>query len=196
MKPAALSPAWRRPSRLALLALLAVNLVAAAAFTVPRGLAQRRLDERVAALRTERAEALARQQVLRTREDLLARNQRDATHLTQRLIGTREQTLVATLEELDAAGRDLSLRFGTRGLVPGRVKDAPLTRLEIHVPVEGSYHELVTFLRRLEHSRRFLTVDQLRLAEREGGQKAALEVRLSAYFLGEYQPPRGTRGRS
>ncbi len=68
MKGLSLPPAWRRPSRLALLALLAVNLVVAAGFTLPRGLAQRRLDDRVAGLRAERAAAAPqRQEVLRAR---------------------------------------------------------------------------------------------------------------------------------
>ncbi len=88
MKGLKLAPAWRRPARLALLALLAVNVAVAAGFTVPRGLAQRRLDDRVAGLKAERAAALERQRALREREELLARNQRDATQLTERLIGT------------------------------------------------------------------------------------------------------------
>ena len=196
MKGLKLAPAWRRPARLALLALLASNVAVAAGFTLPRGLAQRRLDDRVAGLKAERAAALERQQALRQREERRARNQRDATQLTQRLIGTREETLVSVLEELDAAGRELNLRFGPRSLNPGDVKDAALTRGSISVPVEGSYRELVTFVRRLEHSRRFLSVDELRLTEREGGQRASLEVRVSAYFRGEYEPPRASRGSS
>ncbi len=196
MKGLKLAPAWRRPARLALLALLAVNVAVAAGFTVPRGLAQRRLDDRVAGLKAERAAALERQRALREREELLARNQRDATQLTERLIGTREETLVSVLEELDAAGRELNLRFGARSLNPVNVKGVALTRVSIAVPVEGSYRELVTFLRRLEHSRRFLSVDELRLSEREGGQRAALEVHVSAYFRGEYERPRVSRASS
>lgn len=192
MRGLKLAPAWRRPARLALLALLALNVALAAGFTVPRGLAQRRLDDRVAGLKAERAVALARQQALREREELLARNQRDATQLTERLIGTREETLVSVLEELDAAGRELNLRFGPRSLSPGDVKGVAITRVRISLPVEGSYRELVTFVRRLEHSRRFLSVDELRLSEREGGQRASLEVRVSAYFRGEYERPRVT----
>ncbi len=103
---------------------------------------------------------------------------------------------MAVLEELEGAGRDLNLRFGPRQLIPAAVKDAPLTRLGIRVPVEGSYRDLVTFVRRLEHSKRFLSVKELRLNEREGGQRAALDVSLTAYFRGEYEPQRGKRGRS
>ncbi len=196
MKRLALPPAWRRPSRLVLLLLLAFNLVVAGAFTVPRGLAQRQLDQRVAALRAEREAAAGRQAAQRAREELLARNRRDAAQLTGRLIGTREQTLVAALEELEGAGRELDLRFGARSLQPATVTDAPLTRLRIRLPVEGSYRALVIFVRRLEHSRRFLTVDELRLTEREGGQRATLDVGLSVYFRGELERPGGTRGRS
>lgn len=196
MKRVALPAPWRRPSRLALLLLLAVNLAVAAAFTLPRGLAQRQLDERVAALRVERAAAVARQEALRARAELLARNRRDAAQLTERLIGTREETLVAALQELDAAGRELDLRFGARSMQPTAVKDVPLTRLQIRLPVEGNYRALVIFLRRLEHSRRFLTVDELRLGEREGGQKATLDVGLSAYFRGRYEAEGRRRGRS
>ena len=104
--------------------------------------------------------------------------------------------MVAVLEELEAAGRELDLRFGARSLQPRAVADAPLTRLQIRLPVEGSYRALVIFVRRLEHSRRFLTVDELHLTEREGGQRATLEVSLSAYFRGEFERQEGTRGRS
>lgn len=196
MKRPAIPPDWRRPTRLALLALLALNLLLAAVFTLPRGLAQRQLDQRVAALRAERAAATTRREALRAREELLARNRRDAAQLTSRLIGTREQTLVSALEELEAAGRELDLRFGPRSLQPASVPNAPLTRLRVRLPVEGSYRALVIFVRRLEHSRRFVTLDELRLTEREGGQRATLDVTLSVYFRGEFERQGGTRGRS
>jgi Tfp pilus assembly protein PilO len=136
--------------------------------------------------------------VVRTPAARLARWLRpgDAAQLTGRLIGTREQTLVAALEELEAAGRELDLRFGARALQPAAVTDAPLTRLQVRLPVEGNYRALVIFVRRLEHSRRFLTVDELHLTEREGGQRATLDVSLSLYFRGQLERQGGTRARS
>ena len=58
---------------------------------------------------------------------------------------------------------------------------APLERVAVTLPLEGSYAELVGFLRGVERSERFLTVDRVSLrADAESG--GALQVELSTYL--------------
>jgi Tfp pilus assembly protein PilO len=76
------------------------------------------------------------------------------------------------------------------------VEGAPLERVGIVLPLEGSYSELVGFLRGVERSKRFLTVDRVSLrADNESG--GSLQVELSTYLrqAPEARKARQRRGR-
>ena len=61
------------------------------------------------------------------------------------------------------------------------VDGAPLERVAMTLPLEGSYPQLVGFLRGVERSKRFLTVDGVALrADAESG--GSLQVDLSTYL--------------
>jgi Tfp pilus assembly protein PilO len=66
----------------------------------------------------------------------------------------------------------------------------------VALPLEGSYGQLVGFLREVERSPRFLTVDRVSMRAEQAGA-AALQVELSTYLR---QSPggrrEGRRGRS
>jgi len=69
------------------------------------------------------------------------------------------------------------------------VTDARVERVVVTLPLEGSYAQLVGFLRQVETSPRFLTVDGVSMrADAETG--AALQVELSAYL----RPSAGATG--
>jgi Tfp pilus assembly protein PilO len=181
-------PDWRwlrrRPALAGLAGLLLLNLAFAAGFTLPRSVAERTLEERIAALKKEvdaRGAELAKS---RERRRMLSDNGRDAHRLMSRLVTAREENLVPILEEIESAAREFGLSLGARSLVPEPLEDVEVTRLQINLPVEGSYTALVGFLRRLEHSPHLITVDELKLSQREGSaQRAtALDMRLSLYF--------------
>jgi Tfp pilus assembly protein PilO len=179
------SPAlWRRPAVLGLGLLLLLNLAVALVFTLPRDLGERSFETRVRTLRTEvetRQLDIARAD---QRQQLLADNARDARRMVEGLIGTREDTLAPILSEIEASAREFGLTLGSYSLQPEDVDDTPLTRLRITLPVEGAYTSLVGFLRKLERSKRVVTVDELKLSDRTKGPQGhttSLNLSLSAY---------------
>jgi Tfp pilus assembly protein PilO len=190
---------WRRPGLVGLGLLLALNLAVALVFTMPRGLAERSVEARVRTLQAEVEERRVELERADQRQQLLADNARDAHSLVDSLIGTREATLVPILSEIEGAAREFGLALGSYNLEPEDVDDTPLTRLKITVPVEGAYTALVGFLRRLEHAKTFVTVDELKLSDKSKGSQGrttALSLSLSAYVRAAPGEPRGgQRGR-
>jgi Tfp pilus assembly protein PilO len=80
------------------------------------------------------------------------------------------------------------LHPGSRTFSRERVADTRVERISVTLPVEGSYPQLVAFLREVERSPRFLTVDRVSMRSEEAG--AALQVVLSMYVRTESEPER------
>jgi len=175
---------WLR-RRVGLLLVAVLNLVVLFTFTLPRAVSERELDARLRALATDIAARTAANLELRRREQWVSDNRREAEQILAHDMGSRENGLVPLLGELEASAREFGLTLGGRTLVPEELDDVPVTRVKIELPVEGTYGALVGFVRRLEHSRRFLTIDDLRLQEKHqasGPRVTALAMTLSAYF--------------
>jgi Tfp pilus assembly protein PilO len=161
--------------------LLALNLGAYAAYTLPRQMQLRSVTSRVAALRAEVAREEHHSAGLRQRADAIRANTADMQRFYGEMVGDREANLLPTLREVEKMIAGPGLKSAHRAFHPEEVKGAPLTRLAISLPVEGTYSQLVEFLGRVEHSPRFLTVDKVAL-RRSAAQKGDLSVELSAYF--------------
>jgi Tfp pilus assembly protein PilO len=159
------------------LGVLAANAVAFAVYTFPRTLQQRSLAEHASALEKdverERRNALA----MRERADAIRANARDLEAFYREVLKDPEG-LFSVLKELDKQAPSV----GTRSYRPYDVKGAAVARFVVTMPLSGSYEQLVAFLRRLERSPHFLTVDRVSLRERE--PSAELDVELSVYFRG------------
>lgn len=173
-------PFWERWLLPAAVALLAVNLVGLLAWTVPRGLRQRNASTRVQAAREEARRARALAAALRQRAATIRADAADAERFYARVAGTERADLVPTLEEVEKMARAQGLRPGSRSFSRDEVKDTPLERVAITLPLSGSYEQLVGFLRDVERSPRFLTVDRVSMRGERGG--ARLQVELSAYL--------------
>ncbi len=164
-------------------ALVLVNLLVLGAYTVPRTLQERNVVRRAEQLHGEVRAAAERNRALRRRSDVSAQNDADVGRFYRGVVGTREQTLLPVLAEIDAVARELQLAPGNQTFDAKPVEDAPLVRFRVTLPVGGSYRQVVAFLDRLERSSHFVTVDEVRLRERlqEVGS-AELNVSLSTYF--------------
>jgi Tfp pilus assembly protein PilO len=175
-------PLWKR-LRAPLLALLGLNLVTFAVYTLPRTLQDRSVNQRAAALRQEAERQRRASARLREQAEVLSVNAVDAQRFYREAVGTRKEGLLAVIAEVERAADEHGLKRGSRGYHPEEVKGAPLDRFVISMPVSGSYRQLVAFLGKLESSRHFVTIDRVQLREKEGG--ADLSVVLSAYLLAE-----------
>jgi Tfp pilus assembly protein PilO len=188
------APFWRRRLLPLFVALLAVNVLALVVWTGPRYWMQKNAARRAQAARAE----LDRQRqvtiALRERAAAIRENAADAERFQRSLVGAEKQDLLPALKAIEDLARAPGLRPGGRGFEREGVPDAPVERVGVTLPLEGSYEQLVGFLREVEASPRFLTVDRVSMrAQHEGG--ARLQVELSTYLRQSGEAPRGEERR-
>ncbi len=186
-------PFWQRRLLPVCAALAALNLLAFAVWTGPRGYRQRNAVARVRVLRTELAEARRQVADLRERAAAIRQNTADLSVFYGKDVGTVKTDLVPMLEEVEAMAREPGLKPGSRSLSRTSIKDTTLDRVSVSLQLEGSYAQLVRFLRAVEVRPRFLTVDQVALGATKG-QLATLRVDLSAYVKASPAGSGGKRG--
>jgi Tfp pilus assembly protein PilO len=168
-----------------------VNLVALAAWTGPRYWRERNAATRAEAARIEAERLRAAVAGLRERAAAIRGNGADVERF-YRSAGTEKADLLPTLEAIEDMARAPGLRPGGRSFNREEVTDARVERIAVTLPIEGSYAQLVGFLREVEASPRFLTVDSVSMrAERDGG--AALQVGLSTYLRPSPDGPQEAR---
>lgn len=175
-------PLWRRLLR-PLLILLGYNAIVFAVYTLPRSMRAQSIKARVETLRAEAERERATVAQLRQRVEALRANTKDTERLYREVLGDRGKDLVPTIEEVEKIASDLGLKPLNRSFDHARVAGLPLVRTVIHMPLRGTYSQLVSFLDRVERSKRFLVVDQVSLRE-QGGQ-ADLTVAVATYFRAE-----------
>lgn len=174
-------PFWRSTLLPAFLALAALNASVFAAFTLPRSLRQRNAAARAAAARTALAQEQARLSALRERAQAIRANRADLERFYATQAGSERQDLLPTLEAIEKLARAPGLEPGSRALRRREVEGAPLERVAVTLPLEGTYEQLVGFLDGVERQPRFLTID--RVALRAGADAGgSLQVELSAYL--------------
>jgi len=174
-------PFWRRRLLPVFLGLLAVNLIALAAWTLPRTMRLRNATARVEAAReaveTERADAAS----VRERSAAMDANAKDLQVFYDSVVGPEELDLLPTLEEIEAMARAPGLTPGRRSFSRKEVDDVALERVAVTLPLDGSYEQLVGFLQEVESSPRFLTVDGISLRGDADGEGTLL-VEMSAFM--------------
>lgn len=184
-------PFWRRRLLPLVLVLLGLNLVVLAGWTAPRYWRQKNAAGRAALARAEEQRQRETTASLRQRADAIRSNAADLERFYRSLAGTERSDLLPTLEAIEELARTPGLKPGARSLQREEVKDAPLERVSVTLPLQGSYGQLVGFLREVESSPRFLIVDRVSMrADQEGS--ATLQVELSTYLR---QPGDGERHR-
>lgn len=174
-------PFWRAKLLPLFLGLLALNALAFAAWTLPRSLRQRSAQARAASARSELQAQKQRAQALVERAEAIRANGADLERFYATLAGDAKQDLFDSLEAVEQLAREPGLQLKTRSVKREDVEGAPLERVVMTLPIEGSYPQLVGFLRSVERSSRFLTVDGVQLRA-DGESGGSLQVDLSAYL--------------
>jgi Tfp pilus assembly protein PilO len=175
------TPLWRRWLLPVFLLLLVVNLLVAAVWTVPRNLRLRNATARVETARemVEQERAVVAQQ--RERGGAIDANGEDLATFYDSAVGPERVELLPTLEDIEAMARAPGLTPGRRTFRRADVEDTAIERVVVTLPLEGSYGQLVGFLREVERSERFLTVDRISLRGDPGGE-GKLQVEMSAFM--------------
>jgi Tfp pilus assembly protein PilO len=174
-------PFWRTRLLPVFVVLVALNAAALAAWTLPRSLRQRNAAARAVLARAELAQDQERLAALRERAAAIRANRAELERFYATLAGSERQDLLPTLEAIEELARAPGLSPSSRALRREEVEGAPLERVAVTLPLEGSYRQLVGFLDGVERQPRFLTIDRVSLrADAETG--GALAVELSTYL--------------
>ena len=174
-------PFWRARLLPLFLGLLALNGLVFVAWTLPRSLRQRSAQARAESARADLALEKQRAQALADRADAIRANGKDLERFYATLAGDDKQDLFQSLEAVEELARGPGLQLATRNVRREDVDGAPLERVVMTLPLEGSYPQLVGFLRGVELSKRFLTIDGVQLhADAQSG--GSLQVDLSTYL--------------
>ena len=187
-------PFWRARLLPLFLALLALNLVAFFAWTLPRSLRQKSAVARAASARAELAQEREQAKALGERAEAIRANRADLERFYGTLAGRDKQDLLDSLQAVEDLARAPGLQPVSRTLHREDVEGAPLERVAITLPLEGSYPQLVGFLRGVEQSKRFLTVDRVALRA-DTGSSVSLQVELSTYLRQSPEARKAWRGR-
>jgi len=180
-----LKPFWRRRLVIPFLVLAGLNLAVFLAYTLPRRMQEKNIAIRVEALREDVKRERIVTAELRRRAETLQSNNRDQLRFSREFVGGRRISLLPILQELADTASRLGLESPRQSYAKKDVKGvAGLSRVEITMPVAGTYRQLGSFLSALESSKYFLTVDKVALHQKEGNV-ADLSIVVSAYFRGE-----------
>jgi Tfp pilus assembly protein PilO len=174
-------PLWRTRLLPAFLALLGANLLLLAAWTGPRYWRQRNAAARLEAAQAEAVRRREATAALRERAEAIRGNTADVQRFYESLGGTEKTDLLPTLRAIEEMARTPGLRPGTRSFSREEAGGARAERVSVTLPLEGSYSQLVGFLREVERSPRFLSVDSVSMRGTPEGE-TALQVVLSAYL--------------
>jgi Tfp pilus assembly protein PilO len=181
-KPA--HPFWRRRLLPVAAAAAGLNLLVLVAFTAPRSWRLNRVASRAGSLREEVARERALTTAQKNRVLTAQNNTRDVERFYKQMVQRREESLLPTLQDIETMAHQPGLVAGKRGYTREALKGAPITRVAIRLPLEGSYQNLVGFLEKVERGKRFLTVDKIAISQNadERNGEAHLLVELSAFF--------------
>jgi Tfp pilus assembly protein PilO len=182
---------WLPLSRLALFFwLLGGNLALFGSFTLPRGLQARSMGVQAQTLGAEVQRERAAVARLRARAAIIEGNTRDEAALLARLPDEKEG-LPKVMGEIERLAQEAGARPGSRTFAPEPMRNVPLVRMGISLPLSGRYAQVVRFLTLLEASGSFIVVERVQLRENSGA--ASLDVALSAYFRGDAHRTQGRK---
>jgi Tfp pilus assembly protein PilO len=183
--PRGLMPFWRRRLLPPVVALLALNGLAFAAYTLPRALQVRNTTARATALREEIAKQRRITAAIVDQAGAIRANAAETDRFYKNVIVANRVELLPLIEDIEKMAAEPGLKAGPRSYALEPVKGAPITRVQVGLSLQGSYDQLVAFLDRVERSPRFLIVDRIALTSGTGHEGNNLRVEVSAFLHGK-----------
>jgi hypothetical protein len=188
-------PFWRRWLLPVFAVLLALNALALVGWTLPQLYRQRYAASRAEAARREVARLREVAAALRGRAQAIRGNGVDYQRFYERYAGDERRDLLPTIQAIEEMTSGPGLKTRTRSFRREPMKGTGLERVQISLPLEGTYDQFVAFLGQVERSPRFLTVDRVAMRSDAEGE-ASLTVDISAYLKTGQAPEQERRPRA
>jgi Tfp pilus assembly protein PilO len=177
------SPRLRRRLLIVTAVVAGLNAVVYGAYTLPRSLQERYLATRRATLREEVERERQVVAGLQSQAEAARTNVQDVRRFYDTILGVRTESQVPVLREIESLARAGGLRPGAASYNTEPIKGGGLERFGITQPVDGTYRELISFIEHLEQSKRFYTLDQVKVAgSGRDSNRVQLDLALTSYF--------------
>jgi Tfp pilus assembly protein PilO len=184
-------PFWRKPRFLrSLLGLALANLVVYGAVTYRLATKQERLAQQQASLSEEIATRQAELAALREEQERIERNDAVAEQFWSDVVQPVTPGLTDALAEIDRLARQSNVERG-RTSYSQEVLAVGLREMNVSMPLQGSYFDLIRFINVLERSERFFLVREIALRDAAEGR---LSLRCDVSFF--VKPPDETAAAS
>ena len=189
---------WRRTYALPFLALFALNLLLFFGWTLWRSIQERHLAARGLELREVIAQKRDEIAGIRRQTDVVKANVQQTTQFYTDVVHPCIDSRADILEHLGILAAQLGIQAPRVGSSEEDVKGAPLRKMNITMPLSGTYQQLGTILQKVEQSPDFLVVDGVQIRERkqEGGSSGDLDIKLATYCRSDSAISRLPRKRS
>ena len=177
-------PFWRKRRFVrSLLGLALANIVVYGAVTYRLATKQERLTQQQASLSEEIATRQAELAALREEQERIERNDAVAEQFWSEVVQPLTPGLTDALAEIDQLARQSNVERG-RTSYSQEVLDVGLSEMNVSMPLQGDYFDLIRFINVLERSERFFLVREIALRDAAEG---LLSLRCDVSFF--VKPP-------
>jgi Tfp pilus assembly protein PilO len=168
---------------LALVAVLAANLVFGALLVRPRIRAFEELSENSLPRRQELQHRLKEVEAQEKYLATLQQTTKDLETLRNDILSTRQKRMIEVQYELARLARQFNINMERVQYENEALEDESLERMAMVVPLAGGYSSLRRFVQAIERSEKFLVLERVALESgQEGGVLLQLNLTLATYF--------------
>jgi hypothetical protein len=175
-----------RRLRVVLGALLALNLIAAALVLYPPGGSAEDLERQLATLQSQRVKTRALVEQTRQHAAAVEKGRADGEQFLQDYFLGRRVAYAEVLAELGEAAQRARLKEREHAFATEFVEGSDsLSMMTITANYEGTYRELLNFIRELDQSPLLLIVESLNAAPQSGSNTLSVSMRIEAFVREE-----------
>lgn len=178
-------PAARR-ARIAVIVLLVLNVVAAGFVLYPPGGSAESLQRQLVALQSQMGKQRDLLEGIRQHASSVEKGRTDGDSFLNEYFLARRTAYAAVVSELGEAARDAKIKEREITFSPEPIEGSDvLSMMTITANYEGSYRDLVSFIRQIDQSPRLLIIESLTAAPQAGGNTLAVSMKIDAFVREE-----------
>ena len=169
-------------ARIVLAVLLVLNLVAAGLVLYPPGGSAEALERQSVTLRTQLQQGRGLLDRTRTHTGAVATGRKDGDQFLNHYFLPRRSAYITILSELGEVARKSRLKERENAFAIEAVEGSDdLSMMTVTANYEGTYRDLVAFVREIDHSDLLVMIDSLSAAPQAGSNTLLLSMKIDAF---------------